>query len=344
MRWIPRLAVPVALAALLLSYVFGSQAHAQVIDKCLIYALVALSLNAVIGYVGQLSLGHQGFVGLGAALSAYTATAQGLPFFATVLVGLGTGAAAALIMGLVALRVSGLYLALVTLVFGLTMQSSIFNISSLSGNGAGQKSNRPSFIQDSDQFFWLLVGVLVVVLYLDRQLTRSKAGRALAALKENERVAEAVGVDVTRYKLLAFTYSGAVAGLAGSLFAYNSQQFSQKDFDFLLALTFVAMTVVGGPGSRVGVVAGGAFFAALGTILGPWFGANSDVGTFIAGSDATQVPATIGAILLVLTLVLTPGGMAQLLDPVVTWVCGGRFSLARHDSGAGGVDGSGARA
>jgi branched-chain amino acid transport system permease protein len=342
--WVARLAVPIVGALLVLRFVTSSDAHATTVNTCIIYAVIALSLNAVVGYIGQLSLGHQGFVGFGSALTAYAATVQGFPFLVTLLVGLLGGALTALVMGVVALRISGLYLSLVTLVFGLTMQSSVFSFSSLSGNGAGQAANRPTALQSPQDYFYLCLGVLIVVLYVDRQLTRSKAGRALAAVKENERVAEAVGVDVTRYKLVAFTYSGAIAGLAGSLFAYSSQQFSGKVFDFPLALTFIAMTVVGGPGSRAGVVAGGALFAALNTGGLLSIIHTSGLGGQLAGSDDVYIPSFIGAVLLVLTLVVTPGGIAQRLDPVVRWVCGHPFSLHGDAGGPGAVDGSSSRA
>ncbi|HLI55970.1 MAG TPA: branched-chain amino acid ABC transporter permease, partial [Actinomycetota bacterium] len=217
-----------------------------------IYVLVGLSLNVILGYVGQLSLGHQSLVGTGALFAAYLSKAEGWPFAVDVVVGGLAGAALALVIGFVALRIRGLYLALVTLVIGITLQGSLFQVPALTGGGAGESADRPSVLLSNSRFYLVCVAVCIVVFYIDTRLERSKAGRALLAIKEDERVAFSFGVDVMGYKLLAFVISGLIAGVAGALFAFATQQFNGNDFSFQLALTFVLMTVVGGTGSRVG--------------------------------------------------------------------------------------------
>lgn len=344
-QWFLRVSVIVAVLAYPAAHILRGEKFAQLASQAVIYSVVGLSLNVLIGYLGQLSLGHQGFVGVGALFAAYAAAVGGLPFFVCLAIGALTGAVAALLLGLVALRITGLYLALVTLVFGLTLQDSLFQVGKFTNGGAGQPANRPSFLLENRKFFLVCLVALALVFYLDRRLTSSKGGRALLAIKENERVAEAFGVNVTGYKLLAFTFSGAAAGLGGALLAYNVQQFNGENFNFVLALTFVIITVVGGAGSRVGVIISAALFTALTPVftnellphVRSVFGPLQD--------DAAAVPQLIGAALLLLTLVQFPGGLAQQLRPLLDWLSGKPFNphAGRH-SGPGVVEGSNVRA
>jgi branched-chain amino acid transport system permease protein len=319
-----------------------------------IFAVVGLSLNVIIGYTGQLSLGHNGFVGIGAFTAAYALTVRGVPFALTfVLAGIVT-ALFALAIGVVALRITGLYLSLITLVFGLTLETTLFEVPELTNSGAGQPADLPEyFLLEPKRFYWLCLIIVAVAVYFDWRLLRSKVGRALLALKENERVAEAFGINVTGYKLLAFTFSGLLAGVAGAMFAYFSGSVVGTNFGFstFLFLTFVLMVVVGGAGSRVGVIVGSAFFGLIDYLLeftpfkdfvvDPVFGLFGD-----AGVAAEQfAPQFIGASLLILTLIFNPGGIAQQLRPLTRWLSGKPFSLhGDDDAGPGAVEGSSVRA
>lgn len=310
-----------------------------------IYALVGLSLNVLIGYTGQLSLGHQAFVGFGAFAAAYSTTELGISFEYTFLISLVVTAVVALLLGLVALRITGLYLALITLVFGLTMEASVFQIEELTGGGAGQPAPRSDYFIEPSRYYYLALGILAAVLWVDWRLTRTKVGRALGAVRENERVAAAFGVNVTAFKLLAFVLSGAIAGLAGALFAYRFENVTGEDFDFFLALTFVLMTVVGGLRSRVGVVIGSAFFALLEYLLETIGPVHSLLEALFGEQKIQFAPRLIGALLLLLTLIFNPGGIAQQLKPITRWLAGGRFTLhGDHDTGPGTVEGSSVRA
>lgn len=304
-----------------------------------IYVLVGLSLNIILGYVGQLSLGHQAFVGTGALFAAYLSKAEGLPFVADVVIGGLAGAALALVIGFVALRIRGLYLALVTLVVGITLQGSLFEVPALTGGGAGESADRPSVLLSNGRFYLVCVAVCVAVFYVDARLERSKAGRALLAIKEDERVAFSFGVDVMGYKLLAFVLSGLIAGVAGGLFAFSTQQFNGNDFSFQLALTFVLMTVVGGAGSRVGVAVGSIIFALLHTVVshaGPFVSFANLFPSSVAANVLQFGPDLIGAFLLLLTLAFNPGGLAQQLKPVTRWMVGGPFRVHDQPAVAGG--------
>jgi branched-chain amino acid transport system permease protein len=352
-RWLPRVIVYVLLAYWLLVLVPGSATYAPFAADAVIFAIVAISLNIIIGYTGQLSLGHQGFFGIGAFAAAYSLTVQGVPFAATFIVSIVVAALFALLLGLVALRITGLYLALITLVFGLTLEGSLFEVGEFTNSGAGQPADRPEWLFDEGNFYLFCLTFLVVAVYLDWRLTRSKTGRALLALKENERVAEAFGINVTTFKLIAFVLSGALAGVAGALYAYRVGNVVGTDFGFFLALTFVLMTVVGGLGSRIGVILGGTLFAVLDYLLEDTFLNIIEVGFVNAGSaiglnnnNLEQFDvAFIGALALVLTLIFKPGGIAQQNKPFFDWLAGKPFSLHDDkDAGPAAVEGSSARA
>lgn len=348
-RWLPRAVVYLLLAYWLLGIVPNSEVYAPIAADAAIYSIVGLSLNIIIGYTGQLSLGHQGFFGAGAFAAAYSLTVQGVPFFATFVIAALVGALFAFLMGVVALRITGLYLALITLVFGLTLEASLFEVPEFTNGGAGQPADRPEFLFDDGNFYLFCLVFLVGAIYIDWRLMKSKTGRALLALKENERVAEAFGINVTTFKLIAFVLSGALAGVAGALFAFRIGIVTGSGFGFFLALTFVLMTVVGGLGNRIGVIMGSSFFAAIGYILEET--PVHAVEKFIFRTDNLQqfAPQFIGAFLLLVTLVQFPGGLAQQLKWALDWLSGKPFSLhtmlhAGKESGPGTVEGSNVRA
>lgn len=335
-----------------------------------IYALMGLSLNIVVGYTGQLSLGHQGFLGLGALVTANVVSQAELPAYLAIALGVLAATAVAVVLGLVALRITGLYLALITLVFGSTISTSLFALPSLTNNNSGVNLPRPPYFSSNGDWYLVCVVVLLAVYFLDYRLTASKTGRALLALKENERVAEAFGIGVTSYKLIAFALSGAIAGLAGGLYAFRSEIFSDKDFQdpqgFALALLFVVLCVVGGLGNRLGVVVAGLFFGIINDLLDRLFGLQA-VRDFILdtplvgripllssyydpqggfGPNKASLAALIGALLLLQTLLFNPGGIGGQLRPISRWMTGKRFELhdSNAESGPAAVEGSSVRA
>jgi branched-chain amino acid transport system permease protein len=353
-RWVPRILVLLPFVYWFLYRIPSNEAAAPIAADACIYAIVGLSLNILIGYTGQLSLGHNGFFGIGAFAAAYALTVRDVPFAATFVVAALCGALFALFMGIVALRITGLYLALITLVFGLTLEESLFEVEWLTNAGAGQPADRPEWLFDDRNFFYFCLAFLLVAVYIDWRLLRSKTGRALLALKENERVAEAFGINVTAFKLLAFVLSGTLAGIAGALLAYRIGIVTASGLGFNLALTFVLMTVVGGLGSRLGVILGASLFASLGFLLDEtWLHSVQSflVGILSFGNETAKtnvegsIVGFIGAIGLLSTIVLNPGGIAQQMRPFTRWLAGHPFSL--HDAkeaGPASVEGSSVRA
>ena len=317
--WIPRLVVWAGIGfVVLVAPTMLPEYHATRWSLAVIYAIVALSLNVLIGHAGQISLGHQGFFGLGAFVSGYVVSAQGQLFWTALAVSAVVVAIISLLMGMVALRVQGLYLALVTLVFGLMAERSIFTLP-LFGEGAGVEAPRPAGFESPPAYYLLCLAALVVVWLLDWRFTKTKAGRAVAALRENEQVASSYAIPVARYKLLAFVLSGAFVGVAGSLFGHQIQTVSPQPFDFSLALFFIIVTVVGGLRSRPGIVVWTIAFTLIPEYLG-------DV-----SSNAPHIGNAIGAVILLVVLVFKPGGIGQIIRPVTAWLAGGRFARGEDE-------------
>lgn len=307
-------------------------------SEAAIFAIVGLSLNVLLGYAGQISLGHQAFVGIGAFTSAYVVVEFEMSFWFAVAVASTLGMLQAAVLGAVSLRLTGLYFALVTLAFGNFAQQTVFAIPELTGGEGGKEAPRPAMFDSDFRYYFLCLGFLAVVLFLDWRLTRSKAGRALMALRENPRVASSYGINVKAYTLLAFAVSGLFAGLAGALMAHHDEVIVNQKFGFQLALLFVLMTVVGGLRSRSGVVIGSAFFALLGSghlleLLEPAFAtifrfSLTDFITGTIGLPVEFVALVIGPILLLITITQYPGGIGQQIAPVREWMLGKKFD--RH--------------
>ena len=264
MKVVPRAVVVALIALVVIGAPFALQDRSGDFAEAVIFAIIGLSLNVLIGYVGTISLGHQAFVGIGAFTAAYMAGQEGHPFLVGVAAAAILGGLQAALLGGLALRISGLYFALITLSYGVLAQESLFNIQSLTGGGAGAFAPIPT---GPRAYYFICLAFLAVVLYADWRLMKTKGGRALLALRENPRVAQTFGIDVKAYTLVGFAVAGVFAGIGGALLAHRDEVVSPIGFDFSLALLFVLMTVVGGLRNRTGIVIGSALFALLKTLV-----------------------------------------------------------------------------
>jgi branched-chain amino acid transport system permease protein len=331
--WAARGAVLAALAALVLAVpAFRGNVEVHVFTQAAIYAVIGLSLNVLLGYTGQISLGHQAFVGIGAFTAAYMVSRQGQPFVAGIVMAMVVGGLQALVLGAVSLRVTGLYFALVTLAYGTMAEESLFNIQSLTGGSAGQPAPKPAWFSTDLRYYYLCLLFLAAVIWVDWRLMRTKGGRALLAVRENPRVAATFGTDVKVYTLMAFVVAGVFAGLGGALLAHNDTFVVRDLFDFQLALVFVIMTVVGGLRNRTGVVLGSAFFSLVGYFFDKLFkGGLSVPGLKVLPKE--YVPIVIGPVLLLYTLTRHPGGVGDQIRPLQRWLRGGPFTFkGTHES------------
>ncbi|HEX2196489.1 MAG TPA: branched-chain amino acid ABC transporter permease [Actinomycetota bacterium] len=331
--WAARIGVLVAVFGFL-AYLLAtvSQTWANLIAQAAIYAIIGLSLNVILGYTGQVSLGHHGFVGVAAFVSAGLVSEQGQTFW----VGLGaavlTGAATAGLLGLGALRIKGLYLALITLTFGFVAANSIFEIPALTRGGQGMPAPRPEGFTTNRSYALLCILILAVAIFVDWRIVRSKVGRAILAVKQSEAVASSYAVNVTFYKAFAFILSGAFAGLAGSLFAHRVGVVVANNFRFENALLWVLMVVVGGLGRRTGVVIASAFFALFPALISEIEFLRHFIEETL-NREPDYFTLVIGSLLALEVIIFAPGGLGGRLSPLTTWLGGAKFSM--HPEGGG---------
>jgi branched-chain amino acid transport system permease protein len=255
--------------------------HFQILMLCGINVILAVSLNLVNGFTGQFSIGHAGFMAIGAYGSAMvslhggqrwveTLVAAGVPAVAAqggaLLVALLAGgllsAVAGYLVGLPSLRLRGDYLAIVTLGFGEIIRVVITNV-----DAVGAARGLPG-IPGWANVFWVGLGV-VAVISLSRNLARSTHGRALFAIRDDEVAAEALGVNTTAYKVLAFVLGAFFAGVAGGLFAHYLSYLNPNSFTFLKSIEVIAMVVLGGMGSVSGSVLAAVILTLLPEALRP---------------------------------------------------------------------------
>lgn len=245
-----------------------------------IYAILAVSLNLVVGILGELSLGHAGFMCVGAFASAFFSKcmrgemeSDGLRFFLALLIGVAAAAVFGLLIGIPVLRLKGDYLAIVTLAFGeiiknlvnvlyIGKDSSGFHISTqdvmtLDADGTMIISG-PQGITGTPRDATFLIGIILVLitLFIVTNLTNSRSGRAIMSIRDNRIAAESIGINVTKYKLMAFTVSAALAGSAGVLYAHNLSTLTAttNNFGYNQSIMILVFVVLGGIGNIRGSI------------------------------------------------------------------------------------------
>ena len=227
------------------------------LEKIAIAIMLAVSLSMVVGFLGELSLGHAGFMCVGAYLGGKTAVILEpvLGEYPTLLVSLIVGGIVAalfgVIIGLPALRLRGDYLAIVTLAFGEIVRSVFMNSSSESFGGS-LGLNTPRF--DKNTLFVIALVLVLACLAVTQNLIRSKHGRAITSIRDNEIAAKATGINVTKYKLIVFTVSSFFAGIAGVLYSYSNFTVQSSKFSYTYSIEILVMVVLGGMGSINGSI------------------------------------------------------------------------------------------
>lgn len=239
----------------------------RIVINCGIAIILGLSLNLVNGCAGQFSLGHAGFMGVGAYTSIMLTTLSNVEFFQSpmgvgiaVVAGGLMAAVAGYIVGLPSLRLKGDYLAIVTLGFGEIIRIIFLNLEFV-GGARGMPG-----IPRASNFFWVYLWAIVTFVILFR-LIKSSTGRAILSVRENEIAAEAMGIDVAHYKVVAFVVSSFFAGVAGGLFAHYQGFIDPSTFNFNRSVEVVIMVVMGGMGSFTGALLGALIVTLLPEVL-----------------------------------------------------------------------------
>jgi branched-chain amino acid transport system permease protein len=259
------------LLALVLLPFLGSTGFVNLASTIAIGSIVVISLVVLTGWGGQVSLGQWGFAAVGAVVGGALTTTVGLPFWIAVPIAAAVSGAIATLVGIPALRIKGLFLLPVTLAFAFVVQNVLFDDKYFGWLLPDAAIERPTlfFLDFSDEtsMYFLCVGSLLLAVAVVSALRRSRTGRILIALRENEANVQSFGVSVVRTKLLAFTVSGTLAGFAGAVFVHQQQGLTASSYGVLASLQAFNAAVIGGIASVLGALLGVLYFSSLEYVL-----------------------------------------------------------------------------
>ena len=244
--------------------------YIHLLETIMIYAILLFGLDIVVGYTGQVSLGHAGLFGIGAYAAGVMVTKLATPLLVTLLGAVCITAFFGALLALPALRVTGPYLAMVTLAFGTIIQILINEMTFLTEGPLGIKLTKPMLFGirlDERQFFWLVAALLVLSLVVVHNILRSHLGRAFEALRGSPVASDCMGVSVYRYKVYAFVISAGLAGLAGALYSFSEQYISPNTYNFELTVLFLLAVIMGGRKTRTGALLGATIIVLLPKLL-----------------------------------------------------------------------------
>jgi branched-chain amino acid transport system permease protein len=294
---IKRLLAPVLLIAVIAAYpvLITNPYYVHLAETILIYAILLFGLDIVVGYTGQVSLGHAGLFGIGSYVTGVLVTKLALPWFLALPGSILGAAVFGAILALPALRVTGPYLAMVTLAFGTIIQILINEMTFLTDGPMGITLSKPTVFGaelTEVQYYYAVAALMLVSLLLVHRLLKSHVGRAFEALRDSPIASDCMGVSVYRYKVYAFVISAGFAGLAGGLYAYSEQYISPNTYNFELTILFLLAVIMGGRKSRSGALIGAVIVVMLPSLL-------SDIEVFRRiGVSAAVLAVVMSAVLL----------------------------------------------
>ena len=275
------------------------------------YVLIALGLNFLLGYCGQISIGHAAFFALGAFTSASLTGKFGISFWIALPLSGVTAGVIAFLVGIPVLRLKFIFLAIATIGLNIMTTNILYNWTDMSGGYDGISVLKPtlgSYVFRSDASrFYIMVIIVIVLTWLFGNITRTKTGRAFLAIRESETAAATMGINVAKYKVLAFVLSAFYTGIAGSLYAHLTGYLASQSFDFFLSITFLAMIIIGGAASILGSFIGATFVVLLPEVLRE-----------VPGAKEIQI--LIYGLAMIVSVIFMPKGLASI------WVdMGGRL-------------------
>jgi branched-chain amino acid transport system permease protein len=265
-----------------------------------IFVLVALGLNLLTGYAGQISLCHASFFGVGAYATAILTQKAGLPYLLSLLLGALLTTAIGALAAVPALRLKNIYLAIATLGFGVVLQKITFEWRGLTGGGGGLALTPPSiagYELGAIGLYYLTLILMTVGLFGAWNVSRGRTGRALLVIKDSEIAAGSLGIHASRYKVTAFAISAFYAAIAGGLFAYLVRYINPESFSVGLSISFLSMVVIGGLGTIGGSILGAIFYVIVPELL----------------RGIKDAPGLVFGLLLVIVMVFMPQGLWGML-------------------------------
>ena len=280
--------------------------YIHMIGTIMIYAILLFGLDIVVGYTGQVSLGHAGLFGVGSYTAGVLFFKLAAPVWVILIASVGITAVFGALLALPALRVTGPYLAMVTLAFGTIVQILINEMTFLTEGPLGIKVPKPSIFGmkfTEDGFYWLVLALMALSALVVDRILRSQLGRAFEALRGSPVASDCMGVSVYRYKVYAFVVSAGFAGLAGCLYAYSEQYISPNTYNFELTVLFLLAVIMGGRKSRLGSLLGAAIIVILPKLL-------DDLSLFRSVATTLAVLMAVGAVVAIGKKIATPRNMA----------------------------------
>jgi len=281
------------LALLLVPLITPNPYYIHLIETIMIYSILLFGLDIVVGYTGQVSLGHSGLFGIGAYTVGVLFLKFSAPLWLTLPLAILVTAFFGAVLALPALRVTGPYLAMVTLAFGTIIQILINEMTFMTEGPMGIKVSKPmlaGFKLDVQTYYWLVCALLALSMVVVNRVLKSQLGRAFEALRGSPIASDCMGVSVYKYKVFAFVISAGFAGLAGSLYAYSEQYISPNTYNFELTVLFLLATIMGGRKTRSGALLGAAIIVLLPKLL-------DDLETFRIVSSSFAGLILIGALI-----------------------------------------------
>ena len=311
-----RLAMLIGLLLLFAVVPFVTNAYIlYIINTIGIYAIAAIGLNLLIGYTGQISLGHGAFFGVGAYSAAILATKVGFPFFLAVPAAGIITALVGMVFGIPSVRLKHLYLCIATLAGQIILAYVFVQWESLTGGAEGIAIPTAGLfgvdLGSDRNFFFVIFFCFVIMTWMAVNLVRTRYGRAFIAIRDNDQAAEGMGIPIFRYKLLAFAVSSFYAGFAGALFAYYMMSITPEPFSLWLSIEYIAMIIIGGLGSIPGAVFGTVFIIALNEVLSHITDYLMNVGTTGMGITIAPLREFIYGLAIVLFIIFEPKGLAE---------------------------------
>ncbi len=277
--------------------------------------IAATGLNILIGYCGQLSIGHAGFMAVGAYTSAILTSRLGVPFPLALIAAGFTAGLIGMVFGIPSLRVKGFYLAISTIAGQLIILWVINHWTSLTGGFNGM--NVPSMsigglkLRSESSQFYFIMSTVVLVIFFAKNIARTRIGRAFLAIRDNDLAAEVMGINLFRYKLLAFFIGCFFAGIAGSLLAHWTRFVSTENFTFSNSILYVGMIIIGGLGTSIGPIFGAIFIRVLEVLVSHLSPALQAAFPHWPGGFTTGISPALFGLAIILFLVLEPRGLAH---------------------------------
>lgn len=284
--------------------------------------IAAIGLNILTGLTGQISLGHAAFVALGAYTSAIFAARLDMPFWFNIPAGGIVAAFFGVLLGFPCLRLKGLYLAMATMSFGVVVEYGVTHWESVTMGVRGISVPAPTLfgftLGDPSKLFYMTVFFVAVLTLAAKNIARTRVGRAFVAIRDRDVAAQVIGVNLTKYKVMAFAISSFYGGVAGGLYSYATTYLHPENFTLLLSIEYIAMIIIGGLGSILGSILGAVFLTVMPDIIKGFADFMGHRFEFLQGRYDEEWNIAAFGLLIMIFLIVEPTGLSGIWSRIKT--------------------------